>query len=227
MFKEKETVKLYPHVATAFLEYKNNIEHSYEVKNNYKFYILIQKAHLYNIFLGKYSEDQELTCCFLSVDFELASKIFVNPKILENDFMISLKNILETKDFYQNFLLLIEKLKQLLSYVYIRISKENQEADSELQIAEMYTAGYPPLVLIQNESIQFPIRSGIPFGINQILPKRQTLEIPISSKVYIHTPLYEKEHNLRDLHYQIIKDNLEVVPKDLILFRYHLKGFLT
>ncbi len=224
MFREKQIIKIHQHIASAFLEYQNNIEHIYDFKNYYKFFILIQRAHLYNIFLGKYRENNELMCCFLSLDFDLASQIFLNSKILENDFMLSLRRSFEGQNFYQDFLQLLSKFHKPIFYTYFRISKESQEKDSELQISEMYTAGYPPLIMIQNESIQFPIRSGIPFGINELLPKKQTLEIPVSSKFYIHTPLNEKEHNIRELHYQIIKDNLKL-PKDILLFRYHLKEF--
>lgn len=221
MFLEKQLVKIDYFVGNAYLKYQNNIDHSYEVHNKKKVFVLIQKAHLTNIFFGKYEEEKEFAILFISIENDYIDKI------LKNSYFESLKEIFIKENIYNNFINFLNNLRISLTFALLEISYSKQEKNSGLQIGDFYSAGYPPLILLQNENITFPVRSGIPFGVNNILPKRQTLEIPLSSRFYIHTPLNEKEHSLKELHYLIIKNKLESVPKNLILFEYNLTDALN
>lgn len=221
MFLEKQLVKIDYFVGNAYLKYQNNIDHSYEVHNKIKVFVLIQKAHLTNIFFGKYEEEKEFAILFISIENDYIDKI------LKNSYFESLKEIFIKENIYNNFINFLNNLRISLTFALLEISYSKQEKNSGLQIGDFYSAGYPPLILLQNENITFPVRSGIPFGVNNILPKRQTLEIPLSSRFYIHTPLNEKEHSLKELHYLIIKNKLESVPKNLILFEYNLTDALN
>ncbi|MFN3605001.1 MAG: hypothetical protein ACK4UJ_09855 [Leptonema sp. (in: bacteria)] len=222
MFNEKRKIKIQKFEGTAFLKYQNTIEHFYGRVDKKDIYILIQKAHLYNIFFGKYWEDKEFSFLFLSLDVEIAENFFSKAKILESEWIQNLQSSFLEESSYPYLVEFFKKMNSPIIFFYFTITKENQEQDSELQISEVYSAGYPPLILLQQETIQFPIRSGIPYGINEMLPKKQTLEIPPFSNIYLHTPLNEKEHNIKELHYEIIKNQLEKIPHNLILFEYSL-----
>lgn len=221
MFLEKQLIRIDYFLANAYLKYQNNIDHIYEVYNKKKLFVLIQKAHLTNIFFGKYEEEKEFAILFISIENDYVDNF------LQNSNFELIKKIFIKENMYNDFINFLNNLKISLTFAFLEISTLKQEKNSGFQIGEFYSAGYPPLILLQNGNIIFPVRSGIPFGINQMLPKKQTLEIPLSSRFYIHTPLNEREHNLKELHYLIIKSELESVPKDLILFEYNLTNVLN
>ncbi|GIX42147.1 MAG: hypothetical protein KatS3mg129_1880 [Leptospiraceae bacterium] len=226
MFVDKEKIQIEKYKGIAYLRYIDNIYHQIIKKNeNEQIYILIQDAQKLNLFTGYYKKNEIFKITMLTVDWEKVNSKDSIEENLENkdNLLYIIKNSIDSNHYNEILWDFCNKKKIFLSYCLLEIYKDIQEqmVDNDIiQIAHYYSAGYPPLLLVENENYHFPLRAGIPLGITDVYPKKQTLEIPINSKIYIHTPINEKIHNLRELHYDISKNNLNQLPQDLLLFEY-------
>lgn len=230
MFIDKEIIEIKNFTAKAFLRYQNNIYHKSINENGSKTYILLQKANKYNLFLSLYHKFDFFKISLLS--FEDLELFDYNDKSLLNEENLIGKIILSFKldNFNQILYKIVNENKITLKYSYLEVygnqQDDNIDTDAEIfQVANYYSSGIPPLVLIENENYHFPLRSGIPLGINDLHPVKQTFEIPLHGRVYIHSPIIEQMHDLRELHYNILKENFETLPYNLLLFEYKLNEF--
>lgn len=230
MFVDKEIIQIKNFIASAFLRYQNNVYHKSFSENGTKIYILLQKARSHNLFLGSYHKFNLLKISIISFeDLELPD---YNDTILlnENHFMGEIIHAFKSNNFNHFLYDLVLKHKLTLKYSYLEIhgNLQDENINSEtgiFQVANYTSSGIPPLILIENENYHFPLRSGIPLGINDVLPVKQALEIPLHGRIYIHSPIIENIHNIRELHYNILKRNFENLPSHLILFEYILNEF--
>ncbi|MCS7205361.1 MAG: hypothetical protein NZ853_06670 [Leptospiraceae bacterium] len=232
MFIEKLNIKIKRFLGTGYLRYQNNIYHYFNSTQKYgKEFILLQKFEYVNLFFLNYKQDEQIKFSFISFPYE---KSFLE---LNNHHKIALENT----SLYQKFLSednpygLINELEQIhkqkeiyFYFCYFTIQsnlQENYFIDDIFQIGQFFSFGYPPLILIHKDSFHFPTRSGIPIGVAETQIKKQSIEMPINSKLYVHTPVFNEKINLRELHYNIHKNNLESLPKNMILLEYHLTDF--
>lgn len=230
MFIDKEIIQINNFTAKALLRYQNNVYHKSINENGFRTYILLQKANKYNLFLGLYDKFNFFKISLLSFeDLELPD---YNDDILLNEkhFLGKIIRAFKNDNFNQTLYNIVLTDKIIIKYSYLEINGNQQEEniDTEnqiFQVANYYSSGLPPLILIENENYHFPLRSGIPLGINEIHPVKQTFEIPLHGRLYIHTPVIEHMHDLRELHYNILKQNFENLPYNLLLFEYKLNEF--
>ncbi len=230
MFIDKEIIQIKNFTAKALLRYQNNVYHKSINENGIKIYILLQKANTYNLFLGLYHKFELFKVSFLSFE-DLVLSDYNDNILLNQEFWLGkIIKAFRYDNFNQILYQIVNDNKITLKYSYLEISKNQQEENMDndaaiFQIASYYSSGIPPLVLIENDNYHFPLRSGIPLGINDVSPTKQTFEIPLHGRLYIHTPIIEKMHDLRELHYNILKQNFESLPYNLLLFEYRLNEF--
>ncbi len=104
----------------------------------------------------------------------------------------------------------------------LSVSDAMQE-DADFAIIRVFTAGMPPLVMIENGHYHFPVRSGIPLGINDLPVSVQPLELSTKASLYVHTPLDGHGAGLKELHSMLLHLKSEMIPEDVLLFGLHLK----
>jgi hypothetical protein len=231
MFIDKEKIQINGFLGLAYLRYHNNIYHQMMKKNDKEnIYILIQKTHKLklNIFTAYYLKSQFLNLSMISTEEDLIKDwhkiedyFHVNGHLLK-----IIKDSIELKNYPEVLYDYSIKNKLIISYCYFELTKSIQEIEKVtendiIQIANFYSGGFPPLILVENNSYHFPLRSGIPLGIVEIHPQKQTLEIPLNSKIFLHTSIDENPNDLRELHYNLLQDELNNIPRDILLFEYH------
>ncbi len=230
MFIDKEPIHIHKFTGSAILRYQNNIYHE-SIINHHRTFVLFQKSEYLNYFIGIYNPFEFLRIGFFSIDWSVIGDVknikdFFHDK---NHLINKIYNIFIDIDLHSKLLSILKEMNIYLYYSILEITKSDQEnqltKENVYQLSSYYSAGYPPLIKIENNSYHFPVRSGIPMGINNIIPPKQVLEIPLKSRIYIHTPLNEKKHNIRELHYDILKYNLDIIPEDILLFEYQLSSY--
>lgn len=110
----------------------------------------------------------------------------------------------------------------LVAAATLSISDSTQE-DASFAMVRVFMAGMPPLVMIENGHYHFPVRSGIPLGINDLHIPMQPLELPVHASVYIHTPLDGRKEELKEMHSMLSHFKSEMLPEGVLLFGLHLK----
>jgi len=110
----------------------------------------------------------------------------------------------------------------LVSAATLSVSDTTQE-DASFAMVRVFMAGMPPLVMIENGHYHFPVRSGIPLGINDLHIPMQPLELPVHASLYIHTPLDGRKEELKEMHSMLSHFKSEMLPEGVLLFGLHLK----
>ena len=226
MFVDREKITINGFSNFAILRYQDNIYHDIlKISEQENIYTLVQKAEGINIFIGYFQKTKNFKVLMLTADINLIKEDWEIKKHLEdpNHIFYFIRNSINKSNFHDLLIDYCYSNKLILTYCLLEILENIQEyqQNDKIQIANYYSAGYPPLIVVENVNYHLPLRSGIPIGIVNNIPKKQTLEIPLNAKIFIHTPINEKKHNIREFHYDIAKNNLDKVPQDILLFELY------
>jgi len=226
MFVDREKITINGFSNFAILRYQDNIYHDIlKISEQENIYTLVQKAEGINIFIGYFQKTKNFKVLMLTADINLIKEDWEIKKHLEdpNHIFYFIRNSINKYNFHDLIIDYCYSNKLILTYCLLEILENIQEyqQNDKIQIANYYSAGYPPLIVVENVNYYLPLRSGIPIGIVNNIPKKQTLEIPLNAKIFIHTPINEKKHNIREFHYDIAKNNLDKVPQDILLFELY------
>jgi len=229
MFVDREKITINSFLNFAVLRYEDNVYHHILKKSDQKnLYTLIQKAEGINLFVGYYEKRKNFKVLMLTADVNLIKSDWEVKKHLEdpNHIFYFIHSTIDKPNFHDLLIDYYYSNKITLTYSFLEISENIQESQNndKIQIANYYSAGYPPLLIVENGNYHLPLRGGIPLGIVNFIPKKQTLEIPLKAKIFVHTPINEKIHNIREFHYDIAKNNLDKIPQDILLFEFYYSG---
>ncbi len=226
MFVDREKITINGFLNSAVLRYQDNIYHDIlKISEQEKIYTLMQKAEGINIFVGYYEKTKNFKVLMLTADINLINEDWEIKKYLEdpNHIFYFIRNSINKSNFHDLLIDYCYSNKLTLTYCLLEILENIQEyhQNDKIQIANYYSAGYPPLIVVENVNYHLPLRGGIPIGIVNYIPKKQTLEVSLNAKIFIHTPINEKLHNIREFHYDIANNNLDKVPQDILLFELY------
>ncbi|MBW7858072.1 MAG: hypothetical protein H3C43_07265 [Leptonema sp. (in: Bacteria)] len=171
----------------------------------------------YRTLFLKSEKDQSLKIGFVTIEDvnqkQDQIRTFFDEILLRNNFEIQpLRNEI------QHF---AEANKLIISSALLSCLSEQQEEDSDIALFDVLMGGLPPLVMIEDGRFHFPVRSGIPLGVNDLLIKSQILEVPINSVFYLHTQL-NQNYELRQLHSLLQDIDTQKLPDDILLFGLQL-----
>ena len=110
----------------------------------------------------------------------------------------------------------------LIAASAVTINQELQEDSLTFAMLDILMAGLPPAVVIEEGQFSFPVRSGIPFGINDLLLSEQPLELPVEASLFLHTPLHGSSYSLKDMHIMLSSFNKDEIPEGVMVFQLEL-----
>lgn len=168
------------------------------------------------IFL-KSDNEQSLKIGFISIE-DVNQKLnqihdFFDQLFIQTDFKIqSLRNQVE---------IFAQSNQLIISSAFLSCESEQQEEDSNIALFDVLMCGLPPLVMFEEGRFHFPVRSGIPLGVNDLLMKSQILEMGTNATFYLHSQL-NSNYELKELH-TLLKDiDIQKLPNDILLFELQL-----
>ncbi len=232
MFIDKDSIEIGKFKASAKLIYQDNIYHDFQTKENIKKYFLIQKAQNLNVFFAKYEKVESFFILLLSIEWDYLGfnqkpdqDLILNHTIVKDFQYICYENkdvLSALKEYTKE-----KKIQLYLSSLEIYQNEQESHFEEEVfMLGSYFSAGNPPLVLIKNQKFHFPVRSGIPLNITDFSLNKQKIEIPLHSKVYIHSLLNEKIHDIKQLHYNFLNNNLFIqLPKNILVFELYLNEY--
>jgi hypothetical protein len=183
-----------------------------------KFSVRFQKGNSYRALFLQYVESQSLELILYSVDDvkdglsqieNFSGSMFNRAAIQIETVRAELSELAKANGLH-------------IAMAALGISDTVQE-DASFAMLRVLMAGIPPLVMIENGHYHFPVRSGIPLGINDLQIPLQSLELPVQASIYIHTPIDGPKEYLKEMHSMLPHFNSELIPEGVLLLGLHLK----